>query len=266
MHQLCCYIQLMANTTRRELDRDEIDDAKRLAEVFRQRKAELKAQGIRMTQESLAHDCGWRGQSAVSQYVNARIPLNLDALVKLSAALGVAPERISPRLAARLTRPASNLDVVEPAGIMEGPPTAGEIDVPYFREVELAAGNGACEVIENHGVTKRLPLRALEQSGVAVENAACATVRGDSMLPVLPDGTCIGIDRGTTDIVDGEIYAIDHDGMLRVKYLYRMPLGRVRIASENDSEYPDEIVSGDDLQFLRIIGRVFWFEVIRPRR
>lgn len=256
----------MANTRRRELTPDEIDDAKRLAEVFRQRKAELKARGVRMTQETLAHDCGWRGQSAVSQYTNARIPLNLDALVKLSAALNVAPERISPRLASRLPRAASNLELFEPAGVMEGPPTTGEVDVPYYREVELAAGSGACEVIENHGVTKRLPMRALEQSGVAVENAACATVRGDSMVPVLPDGTCIGIDRGSVEIVDGEIYAIDHDGMLRVKYLYRMPLGRVRIASENSDEYPDEIVSGDDLQFLRIIGRVFWFEVIRPRR
>lgn len=256
----------MVNTKRRELTPDEIDDAKRLAEVFRQRKAELKARGVRMTQETLAHDCGWKGQSAVSQYTNARIPLNLDALVKLSSALGVAPERISPRLAARLGGPSSNLADVEPAGVMEGAPMTGEVDVPYYREVELAAGSGACEVIENHGVTKRLPLRALEQSGVAVENAACATVRGDSMQPVLPDSTCIGIDRGATEIVDGEIYAIDHDGMLRVKYLYRLPLGRIRVASENDDEYPDEIVSGEDLQFFRIIGRVFWFEVIRPRR
>lgn len=35
--------------------------------------------------------------------------------------------------------------------------------------------------------------------------------------------------------------------------------------SFND-DYPDEIVSGDELQFFRIIGRVFYVEVILPKR
>lgn len=255
----------MKNVMRRELSAEETNDAKRLAEVFKQRKAELKAQGVRMTQETLAHDCGWKGQSAVSQYTNGRIPLNLDALIRLSGALGVKPERISPRLADRLRQPNSNLGPVGTADIMEGAPSASEVDVPYYREVELAAGSGACEVIENHGITKRLPLRALEQSGVSVENAACATVRGDSMMPTLPDSTCAAIDTGTTEIVDGDIYAVDHDGMLRVKALYRLPMQRIRVVSYSD-DYPDEIVSGDEMQFFRIIGRVFWYEVTLARR
>lgn len=37
------------------------------------------------------------------------------------------------------------------------------------------------------------------------------------------NGATIGIDRATTKIVDGEVYALEHDGMLRVKYLYRLP-------------------------------------------
>lgn len=255
----------MTQSKRRELTSDETQDAKRLAEVFRKRKAELKAQGESMTQESLAHDCGWRGQSAISQYVNARIPLNLDALVKLSDALRVDPGDISPRLASRLPKPSSNLKDLGAAFVMEGEPTATEIDVPYYREVELAAGDGAFEVIENHGVTKRLPLRAMEQSGVSPANAACATVRGDSMAPNLPDGTCVAIDKGTTTIYDGDIYAVDHDGMLRVKVLYRLPMQRVRIVSYND-DFPDEFVSGQELQFFRVIGRIFWLEVVIPRR
>lgn len=255
----------MTQKQRRELTPEEINDAKRLAEIFRKRKAELKAQGESMTQESLAHDCGWRGQSAISQYTNGRIPLNLDALSKLSNALKVPPGDISPRLAARLPKPSSNAAELSAASVMEGDPTATEIDVPYYREVELAAGDGAFEVIENHGVTKRLPLRALEQSGVLPQNAACATVKGDSMAPNLPDGTCVAIDKGTTTIYDGDIYAVDHDGMLRIKVLYRLPMQRVRIVSYND-DFPDEFVSGQELQFFRVIGRIFWFEVVIPRR
>lgn len=255
----------MTQKQRRELTAEEIDDAKRLAEIFKQRKAEIKADGGHLSQESLAHDCGWKGQSAISQYMNARIPLNMEALLKLSSALKVPPEKISPRLTAQLPKPDANLDPLEAAGVMEEWPTNTEIDVPYFREVELAAGSGAFEVIENNGVAKRLPVRALEQSGVLPQNAACATVRGDSMLPTLPNGTCIAIDKGATRIYDGDIYAIDHDGMLRIKVLYRLPMQRVRVVSYND-DYPDEIISGDELQFLRIIGRVFWYEVVIPRR
>lgn len=196
---------------------EEAEDAKRLAEAYRQVKLDRKGRGLSLTQESLAHECGWGGQSAVSQYTNGRIPLNLDALVRLSSALGVEPSRISPSLAARIARPDSNLGPISEAGDAHGETADMGIEVPYYREVELAAGAGAFEVIENHGVTKQLPARALGASGVSRSHAACATVSGDSMLPNLPDGACVAIDTGTTRIIDGDMYAIDHDGMLRIK-------------------------------------------------
>lgn len=255
----------MTKKPRRDLTAEETDDAKRLAEVFKQKKRERNAQGIKMTQETLAHACGWGGQSAISQYTNGRIPLNLEALVKLSSALEVDPEAISPSLSRKLRHPVSNLYPITGVGVMEDAASCQEVDVPYFREVELAAGNGAYEVVENHGVTKRLPLRAFQEAGVDPSNAGCATVRGDSMLPTLPDGACVAIDTGTITIYDGDLYAIDHDGMLRIKALYRLPMSRIRVVSYSD-EYPDEVVGGDELQFFRIIGRVFWIEVTLPRR
>lgn len=80
------------------------------------------------------------------------------------------------------------------------------------------------------------------------------------------DGATIGIDRGTTNIIDGEIYAFDHDGMLRVKYLYRLPGGGLRIRSENDEEYPDEVLNADQMATVRILGWVFWWSTVRRRR
>ena len=44
---------------------------------------------------------------------------------------------------------------------------------------------------------------------------------GNSMGEKIEDGSTLAIDRGLTQIVDGEIYAIEHDGMLRIKYLHR---------------------------------------------
>ena len=251
---------------RRSLTAEERDDAARLGQVYKRWKAERKKDGKAASQEALAHLCDWSGQSAVSQYTNARIPLNLEALSKLSRAMGVPAADISPRLAAMMPSERSNAAMVDHVvSSDDGEPSYGEVDVPYYREVELAAGAGQFEVVENHGYTKRLPWSALVEAGVSAEDAACATLVGDSMWPVIHDGTPVGIDRSFTRVVDGELYAFDHDGMLRVKYLYRMPMNRLRIVSQNADEYPDEIVGADDIQFIRIIGRVFWWQTVRPK-
>ena len=62
------------------------------------------------------------------------------------------------------------------------------------------------------------------------------------------DGSTIGVDTATTHITDGEIYALEHDGMLRVKFVYRLPGGGIRLRSFNREEYPDEVLAGGHAQ------------------
>jgi phage repressor protein C with HTH and peptisase S24 domain len=140
-----------------------------------------------------------------------------------------------------------------------------EVELPLFREVELAAGAGQTQVVENHGAKLRFAKSTLSRAGVVQEQAACAFVRGNSMEPVMPDGTCVGVNTGDTAVRDGEIYAIDHDGMLRVKYLHRRPGGGIKIVSQNASEHATEEYSAQDVidNNIRIIGRVFWWSVLR---
>ena len=82
------------------------------------------------------------------------------------------------------------------------------------------------------------------------------------MEPVLPDGSTVGINTDAKTIVDGKVYALDHDGMLRIKRLYNLPSGGLRIVSYNRDEYPDEILQSYDTKKVRIIGRVFWHSVL----
>ncbi|WP_417315653.1 S24 family peptidase [Cycloclasticus pugetii] len=139
-----------------------------------------------------------------------------------------------------------------------------EVELPLFREVELAAGGGATQVIENRGAKLRFAKSTLSRAGVPAEAAACAFVRGNSMEPVMPDGTCVGVNTADKAIKDGEIYAIDHGGMLRVKYLHRRPGGGIKIVSQNASEHPVEEVTVEEMaQGVRVIGRVFWWSVLR---
>lgn len=136
-----------------------------------------------------------------------------------------------------------------------------EVQLPYLREVEFAAGDGRTQVIENHGRSMTFSLPRLLKAGVQPSNAACATASGTSMEPTIADGSPIAIDRGCTHVIDGKIYALDHGGMLRIKRLYRLPLNRVRLVSDNSDEHPEEVCSmmGDEAP--RILGRVFWWEV-----
>lgn len=143
------------------------------------------------------------------------------------------------------------------------PLSSDEVELPLFREVELAAGSGQTQVIENHGCKLRFAKSTLSRANVLPEHAACAFIKGNSMEPVMPDGTTVGVNTADKVIADGKVYAIDHDGMLRVKYLYRRPGGGLKVVSANSVEHPTEEYTAEEVeQTIRIIGRVFWYSAL----
>ncbi|GGY92249.1 hypothetical protein GCM10007169_06850 [Shewanella fodinae] len=58
------------------------------------------------------------------------------------------------------------------------------------------------------------------------------------------------------------MYAINHDGMLRVKLLYTLPGNGLRLRSYNQDEYPDESYNDDQVKVIIVIGRVSWYSVL----
>lgn len=137
-----------------------------------------------------------------------------------------------------------------------------EVVIPFFEEVEIAAGSGSAQIKEVPNKKLRFSKTTLKERNVSIKDAACAKVTGSSMEPVFPEGSTIGIDKSQTDIKDGKVYCIAHGGMLRVKLLYRIAGGGIRVSSYNKEEYPDEILKGKDLEDFRIIGRVFWYAAL----
>lgn len=138
-----------------------------------------------------------------------------------------------------------------------------EVALPFFREVEFSAGPGRHEVIENQGMKLRFAKSTLKKKSVPASEAACVTVSGKSMEPVYPDGCTVGIDKSKNKLVDGDIFAIDHDGELRVKIMYKLTGGGIRLRSFNIDEYPDENYSAKESVNIRILGRVFWWSALR---
>lgn len=268
-------------------DKTQKTEADRLKAIYLDRKKHNPA----LTQEAIAETAGWATQSVVSQYLNGRIPLNLPALLKFSAILDFDPSEVSSRLGLGLRKPLtvysaqgsdSGLQVQEapapnPAGISnqgsvlhpvevwsdETPIGEDEIEIPYYKEVELAAGKGSEVMLETSGRKLRFGKRTLQRKGITPEAAAGALVTGNSMEPVLPDGSTVALDTSATQVVDGKMYAINQEGQLRVKLLYRLPGQGLRLRSYNSEEHPDERYDGTYVaENIQIIGKVFWYAVL----
>lgn len=138
-------------------------------------------------------------------------------------------------------------------------PEEDYVFAPLLKESTMHGGAGSFENQDYNGFRLPFGKATLYRLGVQVENIFCCTLEGDSMWPRIEDGATIAVDKGRTTIKDGDIYAFRHDDLYRVKYLYKLPGGRVRIKSENEEEYPEEIVSAEEIE---IIGRVFWVSVL----
>lgn len=143
------------------------------------------------------------------------------------------------------------------------PVDSDEVELPFYKEVELSAGNGSIVQRESSGFKLRFAKSTLRRYNIQPDMAACVVVSGNSMEPVLPDQATVGIDTANTKIKDGDMYAIDHGGMLRVKVLYRLPGGGIRLRSFNRDEYPDEDYPAEQAHEVRVLGRVFWYSVLR---
>ncbi|WP_248800076.1 helix-turn-helix transcriptional regulator [Pseudomonas sp. MWU13-2105] len=143
-----------------------------------------------------------------------------------------------------------------------------DVQVPLYKETPAAHGSSQTQVAIMPGRKVRLPYRILQAMGVEPDQAICAPMTGNSMAEKIQDGSTIAIDRSLTQVVDGEMYALEHDGMLRVKYVYRLPAGALRLRSHNSAEYPDEVFSAEQLeaQSVRILGWVFWWSTLNKRR
>lgn len=86
----------------KDLDPEQKADAARLKAAWEAWKADQRASGAPFSQEHIAHELGFKTQSAVSQYIGGGIPLNPDALKKFCELFGVTPVSVSPGIVAQM--------------------------------------------------------------------------------------------------------------------------------------------------------------------
>lgn len=124
-------------------------------------------------------------------------------------------------------------------------------------DVHLSAGNGRDQVeIE---LVKDMPqafrTEWIRLMGLKPAKLAAMRAAGESMEPTIYDGDSLLVDTAQTTVADDKVYALWYDGGERVKRLFRLPGGGLRIVSDNPRHDTIEVAPGD-LEHVRIIGRV----------
>lgn len=127
------------------------------------------------------------------------------------------------------------------------------------RSIKLAAGNGT--VVFEHEKLPPLAFRSeyLREKRVrSNNNLVICYAEGDSMEPSFRDRDVLLCDTGQTEIIDGEVYALDYGGELRVKRLRKRFDGGLLIQSDNAARFPPEVLTATDSVHIKILGRVLW--------
>lgn len=135
-----------------------------------------------------------------------------------------------------------------------------EVEIPYFEDFSFACGSGSVgEALESETNKLRMSKAVLRNLTIDKKNAVATRASGDSMNPTIKDGDTIHIDLGRKTIKDGKMFAICHGDLFYAKRLYNLPLGGVRIVSDNSTEFPEMRITAQEVidQKFEIVGWIW---------
>lgn len=190
------------------------------------------------------------GGEAVADLVS--IGINANWLLTGEGAMLLSDAQASP------ARPAVQTFPVEQVAALPAAQHADFVFVPRY-EVAASMGNGAA--IHSELIVDYLAFREDWVRTVLClnpKNLILINSYGDSMEPTLKSNDLLLIDRGSSDARHDDIYAFSVNGELRVKRIQFKMNGSVVIRSDNP-QYDSDILTSDEVESLRIIGRVVWF-------
>lgn len=265
----------MKKPQRTPLSADQIEDAERLRAIYKIRVKESKLRGDDppLNQTEVGERCEWKSaQSAFSQYMNAKVALNLDAVIRLSKALACEPAEISPSLARGIrisnsedtqidpSREAANTPLMAGSEIQSADESMYDLIVQY--SAKAAAGRGE----ENAHVEVRGTLAFkkswIKRKGLKVENLAVIFASGHSMDPTIRDWDALLIDTSAKTLKNGKVFAFsDRESETIVKramkegdsWLLRSDNSDKSVRAHLDMPFTDE-----EGQRFDVIGQVIW--------
>jgi len=245
------------------LTQAQLDDAARLKQRFVEWQKRQKDAGHPASQEAAGELLGFN-QSALSQYLNGRIPLNVGAATRFASVMGCPVADFSPRLQEQLSGYVS-VAMADGMAANEGGALANARRVQAWDEqdtvgvrlvtLKLRAGVarfGTEPVVEDSG-SIRIPRADIERGKLNADKLIAIQVRGQSMEPLMFEDDVIVIDPTDKKLVNRELYALNFDGDCCVKQMIKRN-GEWYLHSVNPDFGPVTARSGE----CSVIGRVVY--------
>ncbi|MFJ2985787.1 MULTISPECIES: helix-turn-helix transcriptional regulator [unclassified Pseudomonas] len=140
-------------------------------------------------------------------------------------------------------------------------PATQLLQVPYH-EVR----HGQLVALDDHCL--QLPAKALQALGIAPANAVCVAMPTRNMAPWMPRDAVLAIDLSQTQVIDGETYALLHNGTLRVNCLSLGHNDTLCLHNHDRHSYTVErfTAAQRQAQRLQILGWVFHWSHFRQQR
>ncbi|MDE1179467.1 LexA family transcriptional regulator [Paraburkholderia sp.] len=124
-------------------------------------------------------------------------------------------------------------------------------------DYRYSAGNGVIQWEVRQKKALPFDIGFFKALGVRPQDCKLAQVHGRSMEPYLFNRDMMMICTAKTRVKDGLIYAVTFEDEPLVKQIFKEPEGALRLHSYN-SEYPDKIISAEQLEGLQIAGEVVY--------
>lgn len=131
------------------------------------------------------------------------------------------------------------------------------VKIKYYPNLPISCGFGSFgEVLEQDHEEITINQNSLKDRHIHQSMCVAFPASGNSMLPTIKDKDTVYVDLERTTVRDGKVFAICHGGLFKFKRLYSLPLGGVRIVSDNNIEFPEERLTAQEIidQQFEIIG------------
>ena len=225
----------------------------------------LRERGI--SQSQLARECGLH-RATVSLWVTGQTSeLEGSNLAKAAEILFVNPMWLATGKGRRestyglqdVEKQRSEEKIGTPIITWEKPedlPEGEFVIVPRY-DVHVAAGNGHVVYDElEHDQGQAYRTSSVRNLATKASNLMTVYAKGESMEPSIYEGDALLVDRGQTTVKDRQVYILRYGHEIRVKRLFLRPDGGLRIVSDNSSAFPEEVITGEEMKHIEIIGRV----------
>lgn len=231
------------------LSQDQLAEAAKLKDLFKEWQRARKESGLPSSQEAAADLLGF-GQSALAQYLNGRIPLNVDAGAKFAGLLGVNLGDFSSSLSDQALRVAGAVAITDDDD--HAPPSVAIKMVTI--EVQAGIDRFVAEPIDDGGSKHHVPRQWLEENDLYPNALVAVKVKGDSMQPLMYEGDIAVVNTADRVRKNGGVFAMNYEGQAVIKRLLYERRDWF-LASDNPEFKPVPCRGSDCI----VIGRVVHF-------